>query len=132
MAKTTAALLALAAIVAVALALRRPLLALADDAARIAGAAARTRFAFQVATLPALAAIVPIVPFRVPRDPVEVLVVPLVVSCVGIAWIQAGAWRVDDARASGARIGAIGWIAVAVAVLLLLFQLVLRPGITFG
>jgi hypothetical protein len=130
--KTTAALLALAAIPAVALALRRPLLEFADDAARIDHARARTRFAFHVATLPALAAIALIVPFRVPRDPVEVLVVPLVVSCVGIAWIQAGAWRVDDARASGSRIGGIGWIAAAAVALLLVFQLVLRPGIAFG
>lgn len=131
-AKTAAALVALAAIAMVALALRRPLLEVAGETACIDGAAARTRFAFRIATLPALAAIVPILPFRVPRDPIEVVVVPLVVSCVGIAWIQAGAWRVGDAKASGARIGAIGWIAAAVVALLLVFQLVLRPGITFG
>ncbi len=129
--KTTAALAALAAVIGVALALRRPLLELAHDRADIDGAAARIRFAFRVATLPALAAIALIVPFRVPRDPVEVVVVPLVVTIVGIAWIQAGAWRTGDAKATGAPVGAIGWMAAAVVALLLVFQLLLRPGIAF-
>lgn len=129
--RSAAALVALAAIVAVALALRRPLLEVAGEAVRIDGPAARTRFAFEVATLPALAAIALIVPFRVPRDPVEVVVVPLVVMLAGTGWVQAGAWRVVDARPAGTRIGSIGRLAAAVAALLLVFQLVLRPGIAF-
>lgn len=50
------------------------------------------RFVFNIATLPALAAILLIIPFRVPRNWIEVVAVPAVVTLIGIAWIQAGTW----------------------------------------
>jgi hypothetical protein len=138
LAKTGAALVALAAIPAIGLWLARPLLSLADEPADVAGAGARTRFVFQVATLPALAAIVLIIPFRVPRELIEVVVVPVVVTIVGIAWIQAGAWRVSSGGvSSGVKAqDAPGTVSIAhpliaVLILLLVFQLVLRPGIHF-
>jgi hypothetical protein len=131
-AKAIAAFIALASIATVAVALTRPMLELADEPTRIATARARTRFVAQIATLPALLATALIVPFRVPRELVEVVVLPIVVSVIGIAWIQAGAWRVADANARGeSRDVSLVWPLVAVVALLLVFQLVLRPGIAF-
>ena len=130
-AKTVAALLALAAMPPLAVLLLRPLLALADDEARIANAAARTRFVFRAATLPALIAIVLIVPFRVPREWIEVVLPPLVVALLGTLWMQAAAWRVERVQARGPATWPIAWPLAAAAILLLLFQLVLRPGIRF-
>ena len=130
--KTTLALLALVAIPPLALWLVRPLLGLADDAAQVASVGARARFMFQIATLPALVAILMIIPFRVPREPVEVVMVPLVVSVIGIAWIQAGAWRIEASRTAGIlRTGSIAYPLGAVLFVLLVFQVLLRPGIRF-
>lgn len=131
-AKTLAALAALALIPLLALAFTRTLLGLAGTPGTIASARARARFIFEIATLPALLAIVLIIPFRVPRELVEVVVLPAVVSVIGIAWIQAGAWRVRDAKATGTSdIGTWVWPAAAVVALFLIFQFVLRPGIRF-
>ena len=131
-AKTAAALAALIAIAAAALWLRRPLLSVAQSADDIADARARIRFIFRAATLPAFAAILLIIPFRVPRNWVEVVAVPVVVTVIGIAWIQAGAWAVADVKASG-NLGSrsIIYASSALLILLLIFQFVLRPGIRF-
>jgi hypothetical protein len=131
-AKIAAALVALGTIPAVALWLRRPLLSVATDAVSVASARARMRFVFNVATLPALAAILLIIPFRIPRNWVEVAAVPVAVTLIGIAWIQAGAWAVDGVEASG-RLNprSMAYAFSALLILLLVFQLVLRPGIRF-
>jgi hypothetical protein len=131
-AKTMSAFVALAAIPPTALWLRSPLLSLAEDPARIASARARTRFVFHVATLPALTAILLIIPFRVPRELVEVVMLPVVVTVIGIAWIQAGAWRVSGmATAGGSGAGPIAYPLGALLILLLVFHLLLRPGVRF-
>jgi hypothetical protein len=131
-AKLVAAFAALAVMPAVALWLRRPLLSLAADPADIADSGARSRFVFRVATLPALAAILLIVPFRVPRGLIEVVAVPVVVTVVGIAWLQAGAWRASAVKAEGAPGPVpISYPLAALLILLLVFQLLLRPGIRF-
>jgi hypothetical protein len=132
-AKTGAALVALAAIPLVGLWLTRSLLSLAEDPASISGARARTRYVFQVAALPALAGILLIIPFRMPRDWIEVVMVPAVVTIVGIAWLQAGAWRVSEVKAGGGSLAtrSIAYPLGAVLILLLVFQLLLRPGIHF-
>jgi hypothetical protein len=117
---------------AAALWLRRPLLALAENPAWIASAGGRTRLVFHVATLPALTAILLIVPFRVPREWVEVVIVPVVVTVIGIAWLQASAWSISAVttrRGSGA--DSIAYPLGALLVLLLVFQLLLRPGVRF-
>jgi hypothetical protein len=131
-AKTAAALVALAAIPPTALWLRRPLLSLAEDPGCIATARARTRLVFQVATVPALTAIVLIIPFRVPREWIEVVILPVVVTVIGIAWLQAGAWRVSGFRTDGGLgAGSIAYPLGALLLLLLVFQLLLRPGVRF-
>jgi hypothetical protein len=131
-AKTFVALVALAMIPPLALWLTRQLLSLAESPADVADAKARTRFIFQVATLPALVANVLIIPFRVPREWIEVIIVPAVVTLVGITWMQSGAWRIRDVNAGG-RLGerSIAYSFAAAVILLLIFQLVLRPGIRF-
>jgi hypothetical protein len=132
-AKTAAALAALAAIPLVGLWLTRPLLSLAEDPTYVSGTRARTRYVFQVATLPALTGILLIIPFRMPRNWVEVVMVPVVVTIVGIAWLQAGAWRVSEVEAGGGGLGArsVAHALGAVLILLLVFQLLLRPGVHF-
>jgi hypothetical protein len=131
-AKTGAALVALFAIPTAALWLLRPLLGLAEDPACIASARARTRFVFRVATLPALTAILLIVPFRVPRELVEVVILPVVVTVIGIVWLQAGAWRVSGVTTvGGSSVGPIAYPLGALLTLLALFQLLLRPGVHF-
>lgn len=130
-AKLVAALVALAALAPIALWLIRPLLALADHPDRIASPGARTRFVFLVATLPVLLGTVLIIPFRVPREWIEVLLLPVWVAVLGVAWMQAGAWRVDRVHAIGAKAGSAIVPLIAVVALLLVFQCVLRPGIGF-
>ncbi|WP_129793554.1 hypothetical protein [Sphingosinicella sp. CPCC 101087] len=131
-AKAAAALVALVAMIAAGLALTRPLLALADDAGRIAAPGARSGFMLRIATLPALAAILLIVPFRMPREAIEVVLPPLIVTVAGIGWIQANAWRTAGI-AAGARslAGSLVGPLVSLMILLLVFQFVLRPGIAF-
>jgi hypothetical protein len=137
--------MALIAIAIAALTLRRPLLSVAQDMGDIGDSRTRTAFMFRVATLPALAAILLIIPFRVPRNWVEVAAVPVVVTVIGIAWLQAGAWAVSGAKASGApetlgsnalgsnALGSktVGYAFGALLLLLLVFQLLLRRGVRF-
>lgn len=131
-AKTIAALVALTSMVAAGLWLTRPLLGLAANESRIAGAASRARFIFQVATLPALIAIPVIIAFRVPREMAEVIAPPIAVTIVGISWIQANAWRVADAKPGGFSVARpILAPLAALLILLAIFQLILRPGIPF-
>jgi len=131
--KTVAALVALAAIPLAALSLRRSLLSLADDPRHVASIRARTRFIFQVATLPTIAAILLIIPFRVPREWAEVVAVPVVVTVIGIAWLQAGAWAVTGVKAAGGPLSvrSIAYPLVTLPVLLAIFQFLLRPGLRF-
>lgn len=131
-ARTLAALVALATMPAAALWLTHPLLNLAADRACVASARGRTRFVFRAATLPALSAILLIIPFRIPREFVEVVVVPAVVTVAGIAWVQAGAWRVSGVKPSGGTGSrSIAYPLGALLLLLIVFQLILRPGIRF-
>jgi hypothetical protein len=129
-ARLVAALLALAVLAPIALWLTPPLLALADQQDRIASPGARTRFVFLVATLPAIIGTLLIVPFRVPREWTEVVLLPVWVAVLGVAWMQAGAWRFERVRANGTGTGVIVPF-VAVMALLLIFQCLLRPGIAF-
>jgi len=58
--------------------------------------------------------------------------VPLVVTVIGIAWLQTGAWRVSEVTTgSASRAGSIAYPLGALVVLLLVFQLVLRLGVHF-
>jgi len=131
-AKAIAALLALAIIPFFAREFSRHLLGVASQPAQLVNAGARSRFVFQVAALPALLAIILILPFRVPREWLEVVFLPLVVFIAGMPWIQAGAWRLRDVVPGAlSRASTLAYPLVAAAALLFVFQLVLRPGIRF-
>jgi hypothetical protein len=132
-AKAAFALLALAATVMAGLWLTGPLLAFAPDPGAIDGRAARTGFVWRAATLPALIGTLLILPFRMPGPAIEVALVPAVVAIAGLGWMQAGAWRFygvqprppagpDSVRAP------LFWLFA----LLLVFQLLLRPGIVLS
>lgn len=127
-----AALLALGLMPLVALLLCRPALGLADTPPRIDGPGARTRRVFRMVTLPALLGTALVIPFRVPRELVEVVLVPLLVILPGIPWVQAAAWRVRETRTQVASTApSVGYPLAAAIALLLFFQLVLRPGVAF-
>ncbi|MET1161657.1 MAG: hypothetical protein ABWY48_03880, partial [Pseudoxanthomonas sp.] len=130
-AKSIAALLALAVMPWFAREFCTQLLRLATPA-QLASGRTRSLFILRVATLPALAAIALILPFRVPREWMEVLFLPVVVLLAGMPWMQSGAWRlraVESARLASSPSTALPLLAVGV--LLAVFQLVLRPGIAF-
>lgn len=114
--------------------LSRAFLGFASQPARLLSAGGRTRSVFEIATLPALIAIPLIVPFRIPRETEEVVLVPVLVSAVGILCVQAAALFRSSigAGAAAATPAPIAVPLAALAALLLLFQLVLRHGIAFG
>lgn len=119
--------------------LRGAFLACAPEPAKLASAGARTRLILRVVTLPALLAIPLIVPFRIPRGAVEVVLVPVIVSLAGVLCVHAAAlFRDGSARAGTAAPAAAATAAplaiplAALVALLLLFQLVLRRGVPFG
>jgi hypothetical protein len=131
-ARIGAAIVALGLMPLIARRLCGPALELADAPARVAGPGARMRLVFRRVTLPALVGTALILPFRVPRELVEVVLVPLLVMLCGIPWIQTGAWRVREIRPGGdAAAPSLVYPLAAVVGLLLFFQLVLRPGIHF-
>jgi hypothetical protein len=124
------ALAALGVMPWLALRLSRHFLALSSVAAPVART--RVRAMFHAATLPALLGIALIVPFRVPREWIEVVIVPVAVVLAGVPWMQAGAWRAaPPAGIAPPRPAAPLGLVVALAVLLAIFQLVLRRGIPF-
>lgn len=70
--------------------------------------------------------------FRVPRNAVEVVAVPLLVHVIGIGWMTLGASFASTRRTGGGIVAvALYRPIVALLVLLLIFQAVLRPGIRF-
>jgi len=131
--KTALALVALAAVPLLALRMRYPLFELAETAQHIDTANGRGRFLFGLVTMPALMALPMIVAFRIPREWIEVAAVPAVVTLIGVSWLQAGAWWRLDALQTGRAgpVRSMAWPLAAVVCLLLIFQLLLRPGVRF-
>jgi hypothetical protein len=91
----------------------------------------RTRFGYllRMAGIPAVAAIPILILFRIPRDLIEVLAPPVLVPLLGYGWLQLAAFRRGLVAAQGKAPDRLAPLLVAVAVLLAIFQLVLRPGI---
>ncbi|KQW89282.1 hypothetical protein ASC94_22900 [Massilia sp. Root418] len=134
-AKVAASVVALAVIPLIAGWLRQLLLGKVGDADRVATARGRNLLLLELAVVPALLALPAIFLFRIPRNWLEVAAVPVVVTIVGLVWMQAGAWRPGRAtgRVSGSSAAAapLAWPLGAVAGLLVVFQLLLRPGVRF-
>lgn len=109
---------------------RTALLALAVFSMAAAGAAlARHRPPLWETIAAGLLAILLIVPFRLPRNLVEVLLIPVIVQCLGLLFLTLGAAAVRLRGSPSAPGPAVP--AIALLVLLAVFQLVLRPGIRF-
>jgi len=80
----------------------------------------------------ALLSVILIIPFRIPRNPIETTAIPLMVNLIGAGWTTLGFARTPR----GARLGApvrTGFLLpiLCLCTLLLVFQLLLRPGIRF-
>jgi hypothetical protein len=129
--ETTLALASLGAMPVAGVWLGRQFLAAAWDQGQLGSFCCRFAFLLRVAGLPTLAALPLIILFRVPRELIEVLAPPILVPMFGYGWMQIAAFYPGAATARGARPENIALLLLAVALLLAIFQLVLRPGITF-
>jgi len=125
------ALVALAAMPVAGIWLGRQFLAAAWDQRQLGSYCCRFGFLLRIAGLPALAALLIIILFRVPRELIEVIAPPVLVPLFGYGWLQLAAFSPGVARARGSRPEAVIPLLLAAAALLAIFQLVLRPGITF-
>jgi len=97
-----------------------------------APSAERSRGFALVILVPALLAVGLIIPFRIPREMVEVVLIPLIVNVVGAAWVIAGAvGAYPSDKAAATREPHLIGPAIAVCLLLAFFQLVLRAGVAF-
>lgn len=131
-AKTLAAFAALAAMAAIGLRLAWFLLSVAGSRSDIDSPGKRTSFVFFTGTFPALLGILLILPCRVPGTIDQVAIVPVAVALIGMAWIQAGAWRLYGAPAGDTLpVKRVREPAFWLLALFVIFQLVLRPGIRF-
>jgi len=92
---------------------------------------ARTHFTFFIAVLPAVLAIPILILFRVPREWVEVVMPTIAVPLIGLIWVQSNAWRTAVEPRPAAPSPSLAVPLAMVIALLLVFQLVLRPGIPF-
>lgn len=122
--------LALAAMPCVALALRRPVLALAGEG-EAATARGRAWHMWKLVTLPALLATVVVLPYRVPREWLEVVLLPVLVLVPGVAWMQASAWRASTTGVRLAGTWPLGALLIAAVAVWAFFQGVLRLGVPF-
>jgi len=131
-AKSVAALVALAAMIGAGIWLMRQFIAAIAIAAETQCGGARMGIVFRAATLPALLSVILLIPFREPRNIVEVAILPLIVMISGMLWIQASAWFGPRAERTTRPAPPLAWPATALLIVLALFQLVLRPGIAFS
>lgn len=92
-----------------------------------------------VMTYSALLSVILIIPFRVPRDAIEVVLVPLIINLIGTGWLVLGtalgsrklAGGNEAISSQGPAAKSILGPALALGATLFFFQLVLRPGIRF-
>lgn len=96
----------------------------------VAARAAGTRAAAAALLATAAGAVLVSVPFRAPRDWIEVLLIPAVVNLVGTGWLVLGMSFTRSAAPVGRR-QSLGTPLLALAALLVFFQFVLRPGVRF-
>lgn len=92
----------------------------------------RTR-AFGVAMLlTAVACVLLVAPYRMPRNPVEVVLVPAIVNLIGTGWLVLGvSLRRGNRWIAGVGRTSLAGPGIALVALLFLFQFVLRPGVPF-
>jgi hypothetical protein len=132
MGKDIAAAVSLLAMIAAGFWLTRQAIARLATTGESTGIGARLGFIFRAVSLPALLSVLLLIPFREPRNMVEVAILPLIVMVSGILWIQFGA-GFASVSAQPARPSPSLLIPFAALLLVLaFFQLLLRPGIAFS
>ena len=82
--------------------------------------------------LPALIAGALIIPFRLPRNMIEVTIFPTIVMLFGAIWVTIGGALSPTAPRPAHPAPSMAVPLAALIVVLLVFQLVLRPGIQFS
>jgi hypothetical protein len=83
-------------------------------------------------TLPALVSVLLLIPYREPRNIIEVAVLPLIVVASGLIWIQGSTWFGPRSENTERGTPDLLWPVVALAIVLAVFQLVLRHGVAFS
>ena len=129
--KAVIALAALAAIPAAGIWLGARFLSTAWEPGQVDSKRARFGYLLRMAGIPALVGIPVLVLFRIPRELIEVVAPPVLVPLLGYGWLQLAAFGPGAVTAQGIAPVRLGPLLVAVTALLAIFQLVLRPGISF-
>ncbi len=130
--RTVLALLALAAIVAFAICLTRPMLDLAAAPDQVSTRSRRSYFVFKAATCAAFIGTLLIIPFRIPRELIEVIGPPIFVAIVGLPCIQAAAWVPRSRLSFSGPVRAMAWpMVIALLFVFAVFHLVLARGVRF-
>jgi hypothetical protein len=78
-----------------------------------------------------LVAVVLCIPFREPRNIVEVALIPLIVNLMGAGWVVLGSVFTQPEDSPELEVPSLLWPLLALGALLAVFQLVLKPGIAF-
>lgn len=131
-AKWAIGLLALTAMIGVGLWLMRQAVTRIALPSETQSGLGRMGFVFRVVTLPALVSVLLLIPYREPRNIVEVLLIPVIVTVSGLIWIQASAWTGPRAENTTRETPNLLYPVAALAAVLVVFQFVLRPGIQFS
>lgn len=112
--------------------LARKAIALLATTGETLNAGPRMGFLFFAVLLPALIAGALIIPFRLPRNMIEVTIFPTIVMLFGAIWVLIGGALSPTAPRPAHPAPSMAVPLAALIVVLLVFQLVLRPGIAFS
>ena len=94
---------------------------------------ARMGFVLRIVMIPALVAGPLLIPFRLPRNSIELVIFPTVLMVFGALWVVAGASFSPPIASQDTRpMPSLLLPVVALLAVLVLFQVVLRPGIAFS
>lgn len=126
-----AALLAMAVLSIAGIGLGRLFLRTSWEPVQVADVRGRFGYLTRMAGLAALLALPLVVLFRVPREPIEVLLPPVLVPLFGFAWLQLAAIWPGRSIGGGREPRQFILLAIGALALLAVFQLILRPGIAF-
>jgi len=92
----------------------------------------RIGFLFRTVMIPALVAGPILIPFRLPRNSIELVIFPTMLMLFGALWILIGAGFNPTAARPARPSPSLTVPLIALIAVLLVFQLVLRPGIQFS
>ena len=93
---------------------------------------ARIGLMLRVTMVPALAAGPLLIPFRLPRNSIELVIFPTVLMLFGALWVVTGASFSPPSPQAARSTPSLLVPIIALAVVLAFFQVVLRPGIEFS